>query len=196
MPAKAIAERIGWERSMTVIDFDHQRSLKRDVIAHLGTLDFVEAKDNVVFLGPPTTGKLTSFATAAEWVARLGDDHHQGRLHAELTRRRRVPLLIVDKVGYISFDGEAANLFHHAEVVNHNAASNQHRSAGEINTRPVLSRSSEYYRSSTATVTQRRGNRPILRYLHRRRGEVASASHCQSGGKPPSGRTGPDCPGF
>src|SRR3954471_2485182 len=38
-------------------DFDHQRSLKRDVIAHLGTLDFVVARDNVVFLGPPGTGK-------------------------------------------------------------------------------------------------------------------------------------------
>lgn len=33
-------------------DYDHQRSLKRDVIAHLGTLDFVAAKENVIFLGP------------------------------------------------------------------------------------------------------------------------------------------------
>jgi IstB-like ATP binding protein len=30
---------------------------KRDNIAHLGTLDFVTARDNVVFLGPPGTGK-------------------------------------------------------------------------------------------------------------------------------------------
>jgi DNA replication protein DnaC len=34
-------------------DFDHQRSLKRDVIAHLGTLDFITNRYNVVFLGPP-----------------------------------------------------------------------------------------------------------------------------------------------
>ena len=97
------------------------------MIAHLGTLDFVDAKDNVVFLGPPGTGKThlatglgiracqaghrVAFATAAEWVARLGDTHHQGRLHAELTRLGRVPLLIIDEVGYIPFDGEAANLF-------------------------------------------------------------------------------------
>lgn len=26
-------------------------------IAHLGTLDFITARDNVVFLGPPGTGK-------------------------------------------------------------------------------------------------------------------------------------------
>jgi hypothetical protein len=34
-------------------DFNHARGLKRDIIAHLGTLDIVTAKDNVVFLGPP-----------------------------------------------------------------------------------------------------------------------------------------------
>jgi DNA replication protein DnaC len=52
-----------------------------------------------------------AFATAAEWVARLGDAHHQGRLHAELTRLGRIPLLIVDEVGYIPFEAEADNLF-------------------------------------------------------------------------------------
>ena len=33
------------------------RGLKRELIAHLGTLDFVTAKDNVLLLGPPGTGK-------------------------------------------------------------------------------------------------------------------------------------------
>lgn len=68
-------------------DFDHQRSVKREVIAHLGTLDFVVGKENVIFLGPPGTGKThlatglgiracqaghrVAFATAAQWVTRL-----------------------------------------------------------------------------------------------------------------------------
>ncbi len=80
-----------------------------------------------MFLGPPGTGKThlatglgiracqaghrVAFATAAEWVARLGEAHQQGRLHDELTRLGRIPLLIIDEVGYIPFDGEAANLF-------------------------------------------------------------------------------------
>ena len=34
-----------------------------------------------------------------------------GRLHAELTRLGRLPLLIIDEVGYIPFEAEAANLF-------------------------------------------------------------------------------------
>jgi DNA replication protein DnaC len=108
-------------------DFDHARGLKRDTVAHLGTLDFVTARENVVFLGPPGTGKThlaiglgiracqaghrVLFATAAQWVARLADAHAAGRLQAELTRLGRYPLLVIDEVGYIPFEAEAANLF-------------------------------------------------------------------------------------
>src|SRR3954454_2509557 len=51
------AARFPARKTLEDFDFDHQRSLKRDTIAHLGTLDFVEGKENVVFLGPPGTGK-------------------------------------------------------------------------------------------------------------------------------------------
>jgi len=114
-------------KSLEEFDFDHQRSLKRETITHLGTLDFITAKENVVFLGPPGTGKThlatglairacqaghrTAFATAAGWVARLAEAHHTGRLQDELTKLGRTPLLIVDEVGYIPFEAEAANLF-------------------------------------------------------------------------------------
>src|SRR5580765_2504010 len=51
------AARFPARKSLEEFDFDHARGLRRDVIAHLGTLDFVAGKDNVVFLGPPGTGK-------------------------------------------------------------------------------------------------------------------------------------------
>jgi DNA replication protein DnaC len=121
------AARFPSRKSLEEFDFDHQRSLKRETITHLGTLDFIAAKDNVVFLGPPGTGKThlsiglgiracqaghrVAFATAAEWVARLAEAHHAGRLQDELVKLGRTPLLIVDEVGYIPFEAEAANLF-------------------------------------------------------------------------------------
>ena len=42
---------------------------------------------------------------------RAPDAHHAGTLQAELTRLGRYPLLVIDEVGYIPFEPEAANLF-------------------------------------------------------------------------------------
>jgi DNA replication protein DnaC len=121
------AARFPARKSLEDFDFEHARGLPRDQIAHLGTLDFVTARDNVVFLGPPGTGKThlatgiairacqaghrTLFATASEWVDRLATAHHDGRLQDELRRLGRYPLLVIDEVGYIPFEPEAANLF-------------------------------------------------------------------------------------
>jgi len=50
------------------------------------------------------------FATAGEWVDRLASAQHSARLQNELVRLGRYPLLVVDEVGYIPFDPEAASL--------------------------------------------------------------------------------------
>src|SRR5512142_904898 len=44
------AARFPARKSLEESGFDHARGLKRDLIVHLGTLDFVTARDNVVFL--------------------------------------------------------------------------------------------------------------------------------------------------
>ena len=110
------AARFPARKSLEEFDFDHARGLKRDQIAHLGTLDFITAKENVIFLGPPGTGKThlatglairacqaghrVLFATAAQWVDRLAAAHHAGRLQDELVRLGRYPCLLVDLCRY------------------------------------------------------------------------------------------------
>ena len=75
------AARFPARKVLEEFDFDHARGLKRDLIAHLGTLDFVTAKENVVFLGPPGTGK-THLAIG------LGDPGLPGRAPGAVRHRR------------------------------------------------------------------------------------------------------------
>src|SRR5204863_4579376 len=68
-------------------------------------------------------GQRVAFATATEWVARLADAKRQNALDAELRRLSFVPLLVVDEVGYIPFDPEAANLMFSLVSARHERAS-------------------------------------------------------------------------
>jgi DNA replication protein DnaC len=95
-------------KTLEEFDFTFQRSVKKTIIEHLGQLDFLYGRENVILLGPPGTGKThiaialgiraclagqrVIFKTATEWVALLTDAQRQGRLEDELTRLERIPL--------------------------------------------------------------------------------------------------------
>ncbi|MFD7242888.1 IS21-like element helper ATPase IstB [Streptomyces massasporeus] len=127
--AEARIRAAGFPARKLLEDFDeqHPRAFDREAVARLGKADFVAARRNVVFVGPPGTGKThlavalgvracqaghrVLFATAAEWAARLADARAAGRLDAELTALDDHPLLIVDEVGYTPLDTATAGLF-------------------------------------------------------------------------------------
>ena len=114
--------------TMESYDFAYPKTIDKDLVTKAATLAFVEDKANVVFLGPSGVGKThlanaighlaclrgqrVRFVLAADLVNDLVAASARNTLHKRLALWSAPELLLIDELGYLSFDARGADLLY------------------------------------------------------------------------------------
>lgn len=109
-------------------DWNHPRTIDRDLYESLLELDFLRAKQNVLFRGQSGVGKTmlaqnlalralekgftVRFATLGEALADLLKQESLPAVERRLRRYSAPDLLVLDEIGYLPCDARAADLFY------------------------------------------------------------------------------------
>lgn len=118
--------RIGAFKSMADFDWSWPTKIPRDVVEELLSLRFIDEGANAVFLGPNGVGKsmitqniahaallrgyTVRYTTASAMLAELASQDGSIALQRRLRRYCRPQLLVIDEVGYLSYDNRHADL--------------------------------------------------------------------------------------
>jgi DNA replication protein DnaC len=124
--AKVGKARFPFFKTLEEFDFTFQPNLKEKEVIKLSSLEFVERKGNVLFLGPPGVGKthlaiglgikacIAKYRVVFTSTQRLIEDlviaKKDGSLMGRLMAYSRLHLLIIDELGYMPISREQANL--------------------------------------------------------------------------------------
>jgi DNA replication protein DnaC len=114
-------------KTLDTFDFTFQPSIDRAQILSLHELEFVQRKENVIFLGPAGVGKThlaislavaaaekgrrVYYSTLSDLVLSLVEAERQGRLKEKLATLKQPSLLVVDEIGYLPVTASGTNLF-------------------------------------------------------------------------------------
>lgn len=125
---RLVRSRIGRFKPLTDFDWSWPKKIERDVIERALTLDFLEDGRNFVLLGANGLGKTmiaknlayqaavagysVLFTTAAELLDDLRTEVAQTTFRRKLTKYASPQLLVIDEVGYLSYDHHAADLLY------------------------------------------------------------------------------------
>jgi DNA replication protein DnaC len=124
--------RIGAFKPMADFDWSWPKKIDRELVEELFRLDFLAEAANVVLIGPNGVGKTTlaknlahqaliqgstvCFASASAMLSDLSSQDGPSALERRLRRYLRPALLVIDEVGYLSYNAHHADLLF--DVVN------------------------------------------------------------------------------
>jgi DNA replication protein DnaC len=116
------------QTTLDTYDFELPESIDRDLVERAATLGFVRERTSVVFVGPPGVGKThlanalgylaciegfrVRFTLAADLVNDLVAAQARNTLSKRLLAWARYELLLIDELGYLSFDSRGADLLY------------------------------------------------------------------------------------
>ncbi|MCP4673962.1 MAG: ATP-binding protein, partial [Deltaproteobacteria bacterium] len=114
--------------TLDTFDFDYPRQLDRELVMRAATLEFIKEKTNCVFVGPSGVGKThlanaigqlaclrgyrVRFTLAADLVNDLVAGQTRNTLQRRLATWTAPDLVIIDELGYLSFDSRGADLLY------------------------------------------------------------------------------------
>lgn len=114
------------QKTFEEFDFSFQPCLNKAQILDFKNLRFIENKENILFVGSPGVGKThlataiglenaknnhtTYFINCNDLIETLKKAHSHNRLDEKLKILSKYRLLIIDEVGYLPIDLEAANM--------------------------------------------------------------------------------------
>lgn len=113
-------------KRLSDFDFSFQPSINKEQIMNFKYLQFLEKKENIIFIGSPGVGKThlatsigieaasmrtsTYFIGCNDLVLQLKKAHIENRLEQRLKFFSKYKLLIIDEVGFLPLDTESSNL--------------------------------------------------------------------------------------
>ena len=118
--------RLPYPKSLDQFQWSHPEKINRPQIENLFHLNFIDRKENVVFLSSPGLGKThlaislanracqkgytVLFASAVEIINQLSAARAINSLDKALTKYTKVQLLVIDELGYLPIDKLGADL--------------------------------------------------------------------------------------